>query len=259
MKYNCIEYAIEKRIARITLNRLDKRNALNSELIDELKKALTDAAYNEQVRVVIISANGKVFSAGADLQYLLQLQKNSYEENLIDSNHFAGLLKQIYTHPKIIVAQIEGHAIAGGCGLATVCDFSFAVPEAQFGYNEVKIGFVPAIVMIFLIRKIGEGKAKELLLTGKLIDASSAKEFGLINFLSRADKIKSEVEQFVLSICEESSSQSIKTTKTMMAKISELSLDEGLRYAAETNASIRATEDFKKGVSAFLNKEKLKW
>lgn len=180
------------RIFEIVLNRPDKRNALNSEFVSELISAFTNADVDENTRVVILKANGKVFSAGADLGYLQQLQKNTYEENLEDSTQLAELFKKIYFHKKLIIAQVEGHAIAGGCGLATVCDFVFAVPEAKFGYTEVKIGFVPAIVMFFLLRKIGEAKARELLLTGKLIDAQQAKETsGLLIRLLRQKKLNS--------------------------------------------------------------------
>ena len=259
MTYKFIKYQAPDRIAHITLNRPDKRNAFNGELIAELKNAFSQAEKDENVKVIILNANGKVFSAGADLEYLQQLQKNTYKQNLGDSTQLAKLLKQIYTLKKIVIAQIQGHAIAGGCGLATVCDFSFAVPEAQFGYTEVKIGFIPAIVMIFLLRKIGEAKSKELLLTGKLIDAMTAKDYGLINFVSDAKNIKSDVERFAETLCEETSAESLKQTKNMISKVQGMSLDESLKFAAEMNAQARSKEDCKKGIASFLNKEKIVW
>ena len=115
-----------------------------------------------EAKVIVLKAAGKVFSAGADLDYLQGLQKNTYEENLLDSNSLKDLFQMIYTHDKVVIAQVQGHAIAGGCGLASVCDFVFTQPEAKFGYTEVHIGFVPAIVMVFLLRRLGEGKSREL-------------------------------------------------------------------------------------------------
>ncbi|MFN3315295.1 MAG: enoyl-CoA hydratase/isomerase family protein, partial [Raineya sp.] len=182
-----VSYHCHKRIAYITLNRPDKRNALNFQVVEQLKQAFWKAKEDETAKVVVLRAEGKVFCAGADLEYLQTLQKNTFEENLADSSHLKELFELIYTHPKIVIAQIHGHAIAGGAGLATVCDFSYSVPDAQFGYTEVKIGFIPAIVMVFLLRKIGEGRAKELLLSGDLISAQKAQEFGLINYIVDAE------------------------------------------------------------------------
>ena len=254
-----IDIKLGDRIFEITLNRPDKRNSLNSEFVAELIAAFTTADEDENTRVVILKANGKVFSAGADLGYLQQLQKNTYEENLEDSSQLATLFKKIYFHKKLIIAQVEGHAIAGGCGLATVCDFVFAVPEAKFGYTEVKIGFVPAIVMFFLLRKIGEGKARELLLTGKLIEAQQAKDFGIINEIISAEEIEKHTRGFALKLAEETSPQSIALTRRMIAEIQSLPLDEALLYASRQNASARSTEDCKKGIGAFLDKKDIKW
>jgi len=153
-----VKYTVEDRVGYISLNRPEKRNALSYEMVTELKQAFNNAEEDESCKVIILQAEGKVFCAGADLAYLQQLQNNTYEENLEDSTHLMELFKQIYTSSKIVIAKVHGHAIAGGCGLATVCDFSFTVPEAKFGYTEVKIGFIPAIVKVFLLRKIGEGK-----------------------------------------------------------------------------------------------------
>jgi methylglutaconyl-CoA hydratase len=144
----------------ITLNRPEKRNALHPDLVSEMKTVLHESVSNDDVKVVIIQAEGKAFCAGADLAYLKELQSNTYEENLEDSNHLRALFELIYTFPKPVIAKVQGHAIAGGCGLATVCDFVYAAEEAKFGYTEVKIGFVPAMVLVFLIRKIGEARAQ---------------------------------------------------------------------------------------------------
>lgn len=257
---NNIQYTVENRIAYITLNRPEKRNALNAETVSELKEAFGMAQGDEGVKVVVLSGEGKAFCAGADLGYLQQLQKNTYEENLADSQHLMQLFHQIYTLSKPVIAAVNGHALAGGCGLATVCDFSFSVPEAKFGYTEVKIGFIPAIVKVFLLRKIGEGRAKELLLGGQLISAEKAAQWGLINdVVQEEETLSQKVEDFATMLISQNSGQSMALTKEMIGKVQELPLEEALAYAASKNAQARATEDCRKGIASFLNKEPLQW
>ncbi|MBK7957050.1 MAG: enoyl-CoA hydratase/isomerase family protein [Bacteroidetes bacterium] len=257
--YQFVEYSTVERVCMIVLNRADKKNAFNFQLVKELKEALQRATHDEAVKSIVIKANGTVFSAGADLDYLLRLQQNTFEENLADSNHLKELFEMIYLLPKLVIAQIEGHAIAGGCGLATVCDFSFAVPEAMFGYTEVKIGFIPAIVSFFLVRKIGEGKARELLLTGKLISAEEAHRANIINFISTKEQISADVFAFAKKMNEETSGDSIAMTKELIASIPYMHTNIALSTAAEANANARAGNDCKRGIAAFLNKEKIIW
>lgn len=259
MNWEYVSYECRDRIAEISLDRPEKRNALNEAFVTELKEAFSHAAEDPQAKVVVLRSTAKVFSAGADLAYLEQLQANTYEENLADSNHLRGLFEQIYTHPKVVIAQIEGHAIAGGCGLATVCDLSYSVPEAKFGYTEVKIGFVPAIVMFFLLRKIGEGKSKELLLRGQLVSAAEAASLGMINGVFRADEIRKRVRETALQLCTEASGSSLKITKQMIAGIQEMGMTQALDYASAQNASARATDDCKQGIGNFLAKQPNEW
>lgn len=259
MTYQLIEYSTENRIAYITLNRPEKRNAFNEQLVNELKHAVNDAENNKQVKILVLSGNGKAFSAGADLDYIQSMQNYTYEENLQDSNNLKELYERLYNFKKITIAKVKGHAIAGGAGLATVCDFTFSVPEALFGYTEVKIGFIPAIVMVFLLKKIGGNKAKELLLTGKLIDAAKAKAYQLINEIYTLEDIDQKVHDFANELIENCSGQSIENTKQMLLKINEMSTKEAFSYAAEMNAKGRETSDCKNGIAAFLNKEKIIW
>ncbi|HCK21088.1 MAG TPA: methylglutaconyl-CoA hydratase [Bacteroidetes bacterium] len=259
MDYNTITYAVTGRKAYITLNRPEKRNAFSPELVSELKEAFGAADMDPDVKVVILKANGKAFSAGADLGYLQQLQDNSYEENLEDSESLMALYRLIYTLSKPVIAQIEGHAIAGGCGLATVCDFSIAVPEAMMGYTEVKIGFVPAIVMVFLLRKIGERNARDLMLTGRLVTAVDAMHMGLINEVVEKETIEEKVNALADGIILDASSHSLHITKQMLANVQDMELNEALHYAAEMNAQTRATDDCRHGISSFLNKQKPEW
>lgn len=254
-----IEYTSTNRIGYITLNRPEKRNALNQELVNELSKAFVQASSDEAVKVIVLRAKGEAFCAGADLGYLQQLQKFTYEENLADSRNLMALYKLIYTLPKVVIAQVEGHALAGGSGLVTVCDFAFAVPEAKFGYTEVRIGFVPAIVSAFLIRKIGEGRARELLLSGRLITADEAVAVGMISRKVAKDKIADEVDALAQQLISTASGQSLTATKKLIDQVQGRPLTEALDFAAQENAKARATDDCKKGIDAFLNKKDLKW
>ncbi len=254
-----VNFEIEQRIGYITLNRPDKRNALNFQVVSELKDAFLQALASEKAKVIVLRAVGKVFCAGADLAYLQQLQQNTYEENLEDSKHLSELFEMIYTSAKVVVAQVHGHAIAGGCGLATVCDFVFTVPDALFGYTEVRIGFIPAIVKVFLLRKIGEARAKELLLSGELISAEIAEKYGMVNYVVTASDLEMEVNSFTKLLIEKNSGQSMGTTKQMIAEVQSMSLSDGLSYAAEMNAKTRSSDDCKKGIKAFLKKEDILW
>jgi methylglutaconyl-CoA hydratase len=252
-------YNTKERIGYITLNRPEKRNALSRELVSELKDAFAKAENDADVKVIVLKANGESFCAGADLAYVQELQKFSFEENIADSNHLKELFLQIYQLKKVVIAQVHGHALAGGCGLATICDFAFAVPEAKFGYTEVKIGFIPAMVLIFLIRKIGEQKAKQLLLSGELIQGEDAMHMGLTNYIVSKDKLENSVFDFAQKLIKNNSGQSMTLTKQMIGEVQSLSLIDALDYAAKMNAQARATDDCKNGIAAFLEKKELKW
>jgi methylglutaconyl-CoA hydratase len=254
-----VKFHLEDRIARITLNRPEKRNALNPTMVAELTQLLEEYKHSDRLKVVVLQAEGKVFCAGADLAYLQQLQSNNYAENLEDSLRLKALFQLIYAYPKPVIAQVHGHALAGGCGLANVCDFVFSVPEAQFGYTEVRIGFVPAIVTFFLLRKLGEARAKEMLLSGDLIDAQTAYRYGLVNFLVEAEQLHARVQAFAEGLCRNNSAQSMALVKEMCDKIRLRPMEEALYYAAEMNAEARGYDDCKRGIEAFLNKEKLVW
>lgn len=254
-----LEFRITDRIASIILNRQGKRNALNPQLIELLTTAFRKAIDDDTVKLIILKANGDVFSAGADLEYLKHLQNNSPDEDLKDSNALKELFLMIYRAPKLVIAQVEGHAIAGGCGLISVCDLVFSIPEAKFGYTEVKIGFIPALVSCFLIRKLGEGRAKELLLSGLLIDAKTASAYGLINFIVEKHEIESKVWAYGLDFIKSVSTNSVALSKSLINAAQDLSLDKSLDLALKLNVETRASADCKRGISAFLNKEKLEW
>jgi methylglutaconyl-CoA hydratase len=254
-----VEYSLKERVGYITLNRPDKRNALSHELIEELKSTFIKAEQDVDVKIVVLNANGESFCAGADLAYLQQLQNFSYDENLADSNHLKELFQKIYSLKKVVIAQVQGHALAGGCGLANVCDFTFAVPEAKFGYTEVKIGFIPALVAVFLVRKIGEQKARQLLLTGEIIKAEEALARGIVTRVVSVEELNATVFDFAQNLIKSNSSQSMELTKQLILEAQGLRLEDALNLAATMNAKARATDDCKKGIAAFLNKQELRW
>ncbi|RNI29359.1 enoyl-CoA hydratase/isomerase family protein [Rufibacter latericius] len=259
LAFRYIHYHRSERVISITLNRPEKRNALNYEMVSELKQAFDAAENDDSCKVVILKASGPVFCAGADMEYLQQLKNNTYTENLEDSTHLMQLFYLIYTLKKVVIAQVNGHAIAGGCGLVTVCDFAYSVPSARLGFTEVKIGFLPAIVKVFLLRKIGEARTKELLLTGDLVPAEKAKSFGLLNEVVPEEELSQCVQELASRLCVQNSGQSMEVTKEMIARVQELPLREALEYAVERNALGRATDDCQLGIQAFLDKQPMTW
>ena len=252
-------YQVKERVAYITINRPEKRNALNEKVVAGLKTAFDQAEKSPEVKVVILTGSGNAFCSGADLKYLQNLQQYSLDENIQDSKNLMELYRQIYFFPKPVIAQVNGAALAGGCGLVTVCDFAFSSYEAKFGYTEVRIGFIPAIVMVFLIRKIGEARAKRLLLSGEIIDCDTAEKTGLINGIFEEEDLEVNVFEFAQKLVEQNSATAMKITKEMISKVQDMGLDQALSFAVEMNAQARSTEDCKIGIGAFLNKEKLSW
>lgn len=256
---NIIEITSDQRVGFITLNRPEKRNALSHELVNALKAAFANWEKNDEIRAVILKANGKAFCAGADLAYLQQLQAFTFDQNLEDSQNLRGLFQQIYQYPKPVIAQVEGHAIAGGAGLASVCDFVFAVPDAKFGFTEVKIGFIPALVAVFLMTKIGEGKARELLLSGNLYDSEMVKSMGLITDVIDPGQIADFTLHYAQNLIHQNSGEAMHKTKQMLAGFRGMTINEALDEAAKQNALARASEDCKKGIDHFLNKQSINW
>ena len=248
-----IIYEKQESYSLLKLNNPKKRNALSPELVNQLKDKLTEIKNDATTNCLIITGEGNSFCAGADLNYLNQLKDNSTIENQKDSENLAELFLMLYNFPKPTIAAVNGAAIAGGCGLASVCDFIVGDKNnSKFGYSEVKIGFIPAIVSIFLIRRIGEGRARQLLLTGELINAEEAKEIGFVNYISD-NVLTSSIE--LAEKLSKNSSTSMNETKMMINKISNMSVEEAVEYCVQLNTISRSTEDFKKGIEKFLNKE----
>jgi methylglutaconyl-CoA hydratase len=236
----------------LTLNRPEKRNALHPIMVKEVIDQLDIIEKKKKIRFLIITGEGKSFCAGADLAYLNDLRNYSSKDNERDSEILAELFLKIYDFAKPTIASVNGAAIAGGCGLAGVCDFIIADRNhSKFGYSEVKIGFIPAIVSIFLIKKIGEGKAKKLLLTGEIIDGKRAFDIGLVDILT--DDVLVESKNLANQLAQ-NSDYSMKTTKKMIQSISNLNVKQALDYCVKLNTISRSTIDFQNGLNNFLKK-----
>lgn len=248
-----IKFTKTEHTAIISLNRPDKRNALNPEMISQIKTKLKEIENDDSVQSLIITGEGKSFCAGADLEYLNELSGYSTVENIRDSENLASLLLAIHKFPKLSLAAVNGPAIAGGCGLASVCDIIIADEQnAKFGYSEVKIGFIPAIVSVFLIKKIGEGKAKRLLLSGEILAAGESYKAGLVDYLS--NNVMETAYELSAKLSKNSQS-SFRLIKEMMNSISSINIEDTIDYLIKLNVISRSTEDFRNGIQNFLNKK----
>ena len=255
--YSMVVLSFEGALATLTLNRPDRRNAISYELIDELLRALAEIE-RSPAQVLILTGSGKAFCSGMDLDNLRSLTGRTPEENRADSARMAQLFRTLYEFPKVTIAAVNGVAIAGGCGLATLCDFTLAATEASFGYTEVRIGFVPAIVSSFLLRQIGEKQARDLLLTGRIIGADEAFRLGLANEVVAPDKLLDRARELAAELLQNSPA-SLLATKRLLKSYSAEELDRQIETAVGENARIRTTADFREGVSSFLEKRSPRW
>jgi methylglutaconyl-CoA hydratase len=257
MAYNTLELQTSGDIATITLSRPEKRNAISTEMMKDLMGALGEIE-TSPARVAILTGEGKAFSSGMDLAALKSLATQSATENLEDARRFARLLRRIWSFPKPTIAAVNGAAIAGGCGIATLCDFTLAVPEATFGYPEVRIGFLPANVAVFLMRQIAEKHARDLLLTGRIIDAAEAQHMGLVNQIVLGAELMAAAQTLAAALLA-SSPTSLLKTKKLLCDIAAPEVDRELELAIAESAQIRTTADFREGLASFLEKRPPKW
>jgi methylglutaconyl-CoA hydratase len=244
-------------IRTIEMNRPERRNALNAQMIRELIQAFTESA-DSGCDVVILTGAGSAFCAGMDLDHLKSMRDRAPDEQREDSTQIARLLRTLYDFPKPTIAAVNGAAIAGGTGLATICDFTLAVPAARFGYTEVRIGFIPAIVASFLLRQIGEKKTRDLLLTGRLIDAQEALSLGLVTRIVAEADLMDEARQLAHALLQ-NSPQAMQMVKKLLSSHAKAQLDTELAEAIEWSMQTRQTPDFEEGIRAFLEKRKPVW
>jgi methylglutaconyl-CoA hydratase len=254
---NTIRVTFEERWAWIHLNRPARRNALNTETLNELSQAFAELEAKPEIRAVVLT-EGNAFCSGLDLEELQQMHQKSFEDSLTDSRRYADVLKRIYLYSKPVVAALNGPAIAGGCGLASVCDLVVAARSARLGYTEAKIGFVAAIVSYFLVRSVGDKTARDLLFTARHIDAEEAYRVGLVNEVVEDAALLPRVRDLARELCA-NSAQSIKASKALLARTMSPDLDEALEYACQLNARSRSSADCIEGVAAFLEKRKPNW
>lgn len=256
-RYRYIQVESSQGIQTITLNRPEKRNALSPELIDELTHVLNDTAECD-CGVVILTGAGSAFCAGLDMEHLQTMNAHTREEHRADSVNMARVLRTLYEFPKPVIAAVNGPAIAGGMGLATLCDFTYAVPDARFGYTEVRVGFVPAIVASFLLRQVGEKRTRELLLSGRIIKAEEALRLGLVTRVVEADELMAEAISLARGLLQ-NSPQAMRAVKELLAGHSASQLSEEIEDAIAANAHQRSSEDFREGVRAFLEHRRPEW
>jgi methylglutaconyl-CoA hydratase len=252
--YRKILYEMRDGVARITLNRPDKRNALDGELVAELKAAFSASAFDDACRVTLLAGAGTDFCSGADLANLEKTATNSVLENMADARSTADLFLMMRNHPRPVIAAVHGRALAGGCGIATACDIVLAAQSAQFGYPEVNIGFVPAMVMAILRRSVSEKAAFELVVTGETVSATRAYELGLVHRVFADAQFSAEVETYVAKLAAKSAS-AVMLSKRLLYNMDSMSFEAALQAGVEVNAIARQTEDCRKGVEKFLKKQ----
>ena len=245
------------RIATLTFNRPEKRNAISYELIDEMFLALA-AVERSDALVLIITGAGTAFCAGMDLDNLRAITTRSHSQNLGDSQTMAKLFRTIYEFPKPTIAAVNGAAMGGGCGIATLCDFTVASDEAKFGYTEVKIGFLPAIVSTFVIQQVGEKRARDLLMTGRVFSAEEARHLGIVTDVVSGEQLMEWARELAGTLMQ-ASPASLRATKRLLSAFAKDVLDRRLELAVQENARIRTTDDFREGITAFLEKRKPQW
>jgi len=227
-------------------------------MMEELIAAVDEAAAAADCGVLVLTGAGGAFCAGLDLEHLESLATKTAEQHHEDTVRVAKMFRTLYDFPKPTIAAVNGAAIAGGTGLATICDFTLAVAEAKFGYTEVKIGFVPALVSSFLVMQVGEKVARDLLLTGRLFKAQEAHALGLVNEVVAADQLDSRAQQLAHSLLQ-NSPESLRATKRLLADHSRARLDAEIAASMEHNAASRQTADFQEGIRAFLEKRAPVW
>jgi methylglutaconyl-CoA hydratase len=260
MDFEYLKFSTSDNIALVEINRPEKRNALNDIIIRELTELFNHISKNQNIKAAILTGRGEAFCSGLDLEYIQKLSNLTITENQEDSKNLMRMYQTIYECRKPIIAMVNGPAIAGGCGLATVCDFIIASRDSgKFGYPEVHIGFIPAIVLIYLLKRISEGQARDLVISGKIISSEEAKQIGLINEIVDSSQLKDFTFSFTEKILENNSVNAMGICKDLFVSYSNMDTKQALDYASNINAISRLTEDFKKGINAYLKKGEIKW
>jgi len=256
--YTTIYIEREGRVGRIWFNRPEVHNAFNAIMIRELRDALADVRQDPQVRVVILSGRGTSFCAGADLNWMREIIHYSYNENIQESTELAECLEELYALPKPTIARVNGTAIGGGNGFMAACDIIIASREAVFGLSEAKLGLVPAVISPYIVRRIGEARARRYFLTGERIDAARAEEVGLVNRSLDPGLLDAQIDDFVRMLLT-SGPEALAKAKDLLRTIPRLNFEEAKRFSIEMIAKLRISAEAQEGMAAFLEKRKPKW
>lgn len=258
MAYQTLLYAVKDKIARITFNRPEVHNAFNGLLIDEMSAVFKSIDSDDSIRVVLLTGAGKSFCAGADLNWMRDVKEQSFESNLAESNRLADLFYQMYSCKRPIIGRINGAAIGGGTGFVALCDIALAARSAKFSFSEVKIGVVPACIAPYVIKKMGEGKARELFITGERMKAERAFEVGLVNKVVNDEELDAEVNALVKVILT-SGPEAVAMAKKLVSEVPSMTPKQFKPYTAEMIARIRGSVEGQEGMDAFLNKRTPRW
>ena len=258
MNFETIKYEKKDSVGYITFNRPEIHNAFNDTVIDEMIYIFDKLEEDSGLRAVVLTGEGKSFCAGADLNWMKSVIDQSFEENLKESNRLADLFYKVYTFKKPVIGKVNGAAIGGGTGFVAVCDIAIAAESAKFSFSEVKIGVVPACIGPYVIKKMGEGKARELFITGERMLAKRAFEVGLVNEYVADDKLDEEVETLIKSILS-SGPEAVAMAKKLVSEVPSMSPEQFKPYTAEMIANLRVSDEGQEGMNAFLNKRKPNW
>lgn len=258
MAYTTLEYFKDKGVGHVFFNRPDIHNAFNATVIYEMAELFGQIAGDDDIRVVVLSGHGKSFCAGADLNWMRAVINQTFEENLAEAKALAELFYQIYTFRRPVIGKINGAAIGGGTGFVAVCDIAITGRSAKFSFSEVKIGVVPACIGPYVINKLGEGKARELFITGERMDAERAFQVGLVNRVVDDEQLNSEVSSMVNAILT-SGPEAVAMAKQLVSSVPRMAPEQFKPYTAEMIARLRMSEEGQEGMDAFLNKRPPKW
>lgn len=256
--FETIKLEIKDKVATVTFNRPDVRNAFNWKMVEELFSVFELIKSDRNVRVVVLTGEGTCFCAGADLNWMRDVMTGSFEENYRESLRLAELFYLIYSIPKPTVGRVNGPAIGGGTGFVSVCDIVVASNRAIFSFSEVRIGLVPSDISPFMIRKCGEGRIREYFLTGRRLNADDALRIGLVNRVVEEGKLDGAIQEIVDELIK-GSPNALRVCKELLEKVPLQSFDTVREYTADTLANLRKSEEAQEGMKAFLEKRKPKW
>lgn len=258
MNYQTINYEKDGRVAKVTFNRPEIHNAFNGTVINEMADVFDQIASDDTLRVVLLTGKGKSFCAGADLNWMRGVIKQSFDENLAESNLLAELFWKIYSCHLPVIGRINGAAIGGGTGFVAVCDIAIAARSAKFSFSEVKIGVVPACIGPYVVKKMGEGKARELFITGERMNGDRAYEVGLVNRVVDDEQLDDMVDALIKSVLS-SGPNAVAMAKELVAAVPSMKPDEFKPFTAEMIAKLRVSDEGQEGMDAFLNKRQPSW